>query len=242
MKTCTKCKIEKELTEFNQDKRKIGGLLSQCKSCKKEYEKNNKEKRKLQTKEYWKNNKENLKEKRKQYRENNKEKIKEYREKNKENLKEKRKEYYDNNAEKIIKKTTEYRKNNKEKRNKKSKLKRESDSVYKITCNIRNLIKDSIKLKGYKKNTKTELILGCTFKEFKLYLESKFESWMNWDNHGNPKDGIFESNKTWDIDHIIPISSAITEEDIIKLNHYSNLKPLCSKVNRFIKRNSLDFF
>lgn len=39
------------------------------------------------------------------------------------------------------------------------------------------------------------------------------------------------------IDHIIPLSSAKTEEDIIKLSHYSNLQPLCSKVNRDIKKD-----
>jgi hypothetical protein len=60
---------------------------------------------------------------------------------------------------------------------------------------------------------------------------------MNWDNYGNPKDGMLEYNKTWDIDHITPTSSAITEEELIKLNHYTNLKPLCSKFNRHIKRD-----
>ena len=60
---------------------------------------------------------------------------------------------------------------------------------------------------------------------------------MNWDNKGNPKDGILELNKTWDIDHIIPISTAITEEDIIRLNHYTNLQPLCSYYNRNIKKD-----
>jgi len=45
----------------------------------------------------------------------------------------------------------------------------------------------------------------------------------------------------WDIDHIIPLSAAETEEDIIRLNHHKNLQPLCSKVNRYIKRDILDF-
>ena len=62
---------------------------------------------------------------------------------------------------------------------------------------------------------------------------------MNWDNYGNPKDGIYELSKTWDIDHMIPISSAKTEEELIKLNHYTNLQPLCSYVNRFIKKDSM---
>ena len=43
----------------------------------------------------------------------------------------------------------------------------------------------------------------------------------------------------WDIDHIIPLSSAETEEDVIKLNHYTNLQPLCSKLNRDIKKNQI---
>jgi hypothetical protein len=39
---------------------------------------------------------------------------------------------------------------------------------------------------------------------------------MNWDNNGNPKDGIIEINKSWDIDHIIPVGSAKTEEELLK--------------------------
>lgn len=40
------------------------------------------------------------------------------------------------------------------------------------------------------------------------------------------------------IDHIVPISSAKSENDVLKLNHYTNLQPLCSKINRNIKRNN----
>ena len=42
----------------------------------------------------------------------------------------------------------------------------------------------------------------------------------------------------WDIDHIEPLANATCEEDIIRLNHYTNLRPLCSKVNRDIKRDN----
>ena len=60
---------------------------------------------------------------------------------------------------------------------------------------------------------------------------------MNWENKGNPKDGIFELNKTWDIDHIISLASGTTIDEIIKLNHYINLQPLCSYTNRYIKKD-----
>ena len=60
---------------------------------------------------------------------------------------------------------------------------------------------------------------------------------MNWENYGNPKDGIFEPNKTWDIDHIKPLSSFTTEQELLELNHYTNLQPLCSYENRWVKSN-----
>jgi hypothetical protein len=50
-----------------------------------------------------------------------------------------------------------------------------------------------------------------------------------------------ELNYGWDIDHIIPLSSVNEENDIIKLNHYTNLQPLCSKVNRDIKKDNLEY-
>mgnify|MGYP000907082163 FL=1 len=83
---------------------------------------------------------------------------------------------------------------------------------------------------------KCNLEKGCTFEEFKLYMESKFEPWMNWDNHGLYNG---ELNYGWDIDHIIPISSATSQQEILKLNHYTNLQPLCSYTNRYIKKDKL---
>ena len=56
---------------------------------------------------------------------------------------------------------------------------------------------------------------------------------MTWYNRGM-YNGEFDYG--WDIDHIIPVSSATTKEEINKLNHYTNLQPLCSKINRDIKR------
>jgi hypothetical protein len=205
------------------------------------YEKN-KEKLLLQTKIYNENNKEKRNEKAKIYFENNKEKInlknKEYYQNNKKKHKELTKQWRINNKEKISLKNKEWIKNNKENIYQYRKERTQSDPLFKLRNNLRTLIGNSIKNKGYKKLTKTELILGCSFQEFKSHLESKFESWMSWDNHGKYNG---ELNYGWDIDHIVPVSSATTEEEVIKLNHYTNLQPLCSKINRDIKKDKLYF-
>ena len=114
-----------------------------------------------------------------------------------------------------------------------------NDLQFKLRLNTSNLIRKSLKRKNFSKNSKSEEILGCTIEEFKRHIELQWESWMNWDNYGNPKDGIFEINKTWDIDHIIPTNDATNETELINLNHYTNLRPLCSYTNRWIKRDLL---
>ncbi len=110
-----------------------------------------------------------------------------------------------------------------------------TDIQYKLKHNLRTLIRNTFKNNGYTKNSKTNDILGCSYEDFKFYLESKFEPWMNWDNRGLYNG---ELNYGWDIDHIIPLDSSVTEEDVIRLNHYTNLQPLCSYTNRNIKKNN----
>jgi len=61
---------------------------------------------------------------------------------------------------------------------------------------------------------------------------------MTWENKGLYNG---ELSYGWDIDHIIPLSSASTEEELIKLNHYTNLQPLCSYINRYIKMNIINW-
>lgn len=113
------------------------------------------------------------------------------------------------------------------------------DIVYVLSQKVRKLISNSFLRNKFSKNIKTSEILGCSFEEFKLHLESKFENWMSWENRGI-YNGDF--NYGWDIDHIVPISSAKSEDDIIKLNHFTNLRPLCSKINRDIKKSTLFYF
>lgn len=186
----------------------------------------------------------------KKYREANKIKIKlinkhyrettnydkNYYELNKELVKEKRKKYYLNNKEKIAFKDKKYFENNKQLIYNRNKNREISSPIFKLKKNIRTLIRNSFLYIKAKKESKTQLILGCSYEDFKSYLESKFDPWMTWDNRGL-YNGTTEYG--WDIDHIIPISLTKTTEDVIKLNHYTNLQPLCSYINRDIKKDNV---
>tara|TARA_R110000868_G_scaffold401649_2_gene677268 strand:+ start:6108 stop:6494 length:387 start_codon:yes stop_codon:yes gene_type:complete len=102
----------------------------------------------------------------------------------------------------------------------------------KIRYVIKGAIRGAFRSKNKVKIGLTLDILGCSIIEFKAHLEAQFEPWMDWDNRGLYNG---ECDYGWDIDHIIPLSTAITEEDIMRLNHYTNLQPLCSYVNRYVK-------
>ena len=150
------------------------------------------------------------------------------------------KEYYKNNKEKVLEYSKQYFIDNKAEKQKKNNdrynKRRKEEPLYKLTTNIRRTIRLTLKGNGYSKKSRSYDILGCSYEEFKQHLESLFKVWMNWDNYGLYNG---ELDYGWDIDHKIPLSSAKTEEDIIRLNHYTNLQPLCGKVNRVLKRDNI---
>lgn len=112
------------------------------------------------------------------------------------------------------------------------------EQFYILKSNIRNLIRGSFKRKHSKKARLTIQILGCSIQEFIKHIESQFLPWMSWDNMGN-KCNPPDYNCSWDLDHIVPISCAKTDEDVYKLNHWSNFQPLCSRINRGEKSNNI---
>jgi len=195
----------------------------------KNYRENNKERIKKLKAEWYLNKIDENKEKRKINYQENKEviinKSKEYSKLNKDIVKKRKNIYYIKNKTKIINQHNEY-----------LKTRKIIDPLFKLKVNIRTNIYNNLKKSNYVKNLKTNIILGCTYEDFKEYLESKFESWMTWENYGLYNG---ELNYGWDIDHIIPTSSAITEEELLKLNNYVNLQPLCSKINRDIKKDKI---
>lgn len=218
-KKCGCCNLIKSKTEFGIHKRSSDGLRWECKSCKNE-----------KSRIYRLNNIQKVKETQKKYRDNNRDKEKEYREKNKQTISQKQKEYRENNKEIISIYQKEYREENKEKIIKYREENKELHRKYaynnyinnpltklknSISCGIRRSLKNG-------KSKKTIEVLGCSLDFFKKYIEDKFLDGMNWDNH---------SKYGWHLDHIIPISSARNEEEIYKLNHYTNFQPLWASDN-----------
>ncbi len=253
MKQCNKCKIEKELTEFYKRPGSKDGYRNDCKECQlknKKYDKEktseynkkyrienkeklikldkdnytkNKEKIKERTNNYYYLNKDKLKEQAKEYRLLHKNKHKDYLKENKEKIKKYTKKYYHSNIDKI--------KINRKENHKKRWI---YDPLYKLKISLRNSLNKIFKKNYYSKKLKSTEIYGCTYEFLLKYIENKFEAWMTWDNYGKYNG---ELNYGWDIDHIKPVSIAKTKEEIIELCHYSNLQPLCSKVNRDIKKH-----
>lgn len=113
-----------------------------------------------------------------------------------------------------------WQKRNKDRLNAKHKAKRDNDPVFAISHRIRRTLNFAFTRKGYKKNGFARDIIGCSWEELKSHIESQFQDGMTWENRS-----------LWHVDHIIPIASAISIEDVKRLNHFTNLQPLWKKDN-----------
>ena len=200
-KKCSKCGEEKPMTKEFFNSRKKGSIDGFRNQCK--------DCRKQYNREYRQNNKEILSQK-----------NKEWIEKNSEHIKERRKKYYILNKENINNKYTKWYQENKEHKlkmnNKRTKERYHIDGFFRMTKVIRTRVSHSIK----NKNMSTKDILRCSWKTFKQHIEQQFTEGMDWNNQGK-----------WHYDHIVPISSAKTEEDVYRLNHYTNFQPLWAEDN-----------
>ena len=147
-----------------------------------------------------------------------------YTEKHKDKIKEKAK--ITRGTESYKNKAKEWRKNNVTTylRNK-----RQSDPMFALRFKMRSIIRKAFDRNGYTKRSKSQSILGCTFEQLKKHLESQFQPGMSWENRSE-----------WHIDHIIPLASVKTEEDVIRLNHYTNLQPLWAADN-LRKSDKMDY-
>lgn len=214
-KICSKCRVDKPCDLFGKDKSRKDGLKVYCNDCRKLesklYRERYPEKRKETIKNYYNNNKEDISSRFKLYKESNAEKVKDISNKS-----------YHKNKEKHKNKLKEYRRINKSHRSKYNLELKEKNTIYKVSTICRSRIYNFLSKNNISKKNKTFEIVGCTPQFLKEYLENKFADGMTWDNYG------FYG---WHIDHIIPLSSAKTEEELIKLCHYTNLRPLWAKDN-----------
>lgn len=151
--------------------------------------------------------------------------VKRNTDKNKDKIKKYQKQYSIKNRSRLNTYIKDYRKKNREKLNKQLLDRRNSNPMLKLHHRIGTAIHATLKRKGYTKRSRSYTILGCSYEELLEHLNN------------NPYGFIFESG-LYDIDHIIPISTAVTEEDIIKLNHHTNLQLLPKIYNQTIKKGN----
>jgi hypothetical protein len=131
-------------------------------------------------------------------------------------MSEKLKKFYNDNPEK----RKEYRKNYKSRKHEQRKERRNSDPVFNLINRVRCRIWKYLTILNISKKNKTFEIVGCTPEFLKEHLEKQFVDGMTWENRNE-----------WHIDHITPLSSAKTEEELYKLCHYTNLQPLWAEEN-----------
>jgi len=142
---------------------------------------------------------------------------KNWKEKNKDLVRKIQKEYRKINRDKLDKYNVEWKRKNK------------NNTQYNISCNLRRRLNKA--LNGNYKSGSAVKDLGCTIVEFKIYLESKFQQGMSWDNYG-----LYG----WHIDHIKPLASFdLTDRNqFLQACHYTNLQPMWAKDN-LIKGSSV---
>lgn len=99
-------------------------------------------------------------------------------------------------------------------------VRRKTDFVYRLKHLQRNRIRKA--LQNNWKAARSDQLLGCSYTELKMHIESKFVDNMSWDNMGE-----------WHIDHIIPLASFdLSKEDQQYLAFgYKNLQPLWASDN-----------
>ena len=105
---------------------------------------------------------------------------------------------------------------------------------------MRKIVSSNIRSYIFSPKTSSSLsFLPYTIDELKKYLESQFEPWMTWENHGVYDVNIWDDNDkstwTWQIDHIIQQSDlpyvSMNDENFQKCWVFSNLRPLSAKQN-----------
>lgn len=100
----------------------------------------------------------------------------------------------------------------------------------KFTSRVRSSVGSRLRRKGYKKNSPTADIIGCSFEELWAHLKKTWR--INYNTEFTGQD--------YHIDHIVPLIAAKSQEEFFMLNHYTNLQLLTPKHN-LSKNDSLTY-
>lgn len=99
---------------------------------------------------------------------------------------------------------------------------KKDDPIFKLSMQVRRLVSNAHTKKGVKKASKSESIMGLRQREMALYLI----------NTAIDRYGVWLDGEAYEVDHIVPMHTARTEEDVLRLNHYTNLQLLTKADNR----------
>ena len=94
------------------------------------------------------------------------------------------------------------------------------DSKWAMAMRCRSRLGYALRSKGFQKESKTAGMLGCSWEQLCAHLETFFTDEINWDTRDK-----------WHVDHIIPLASAKTMEELKELAKWTNLQPLLGPDN-----------
>lgn len=217
MKRCTICGETKPYTDFHKQASRRDGFANWCKPCKSKKKRN-----------YYLSNPQPAIERAARYRAANPHKVSEVKKasrlKKLETYKKKARDSYRANRQSRLEYARRYRKENwpevlaRNTRYKRDRLR--SDPLFRLEYSVRNRTFVAFRDQGYGKAGKTRQIIGCDWVQLMDHMASQFQDGMTIDNYGE-----------WHVDHIIPLSSAKSEQELLRLCHYTNLQPLWAADN-----------
>lgn len=112
---------------------------------------------------------------------------------------------------------------NSKKANLRYSIKRKTNHGFRVVTNLRTKLRFVLNRERVRKSERTITMIGCTYNQLKVHLESGFKRGMRWDNYGT----------LWHVDHIIPCAAFDHTDPKQRAQcwHWTNLRALDAKKN-----------